>query len=52
MSLDCKECCYRYHAAEKARHGILVRINMLQLYCYTCSRIVSVTLLSELAAHF
>ncbi|CAO3660369.1 unnamed protein product [Umbelopsis ramanniana] len=39
----CKECCYRYHALEKARHGILVRINMLQLYCYTCSRILGET---------
>ncbi|CAM0138212.1 hypothetical protein VKS41_001453 [Umbelopsis sp. WA50703] len=39
----CKECCYRYHAAEKARHGILIRINMLQLYCFTCSRILGET---------
>lgn len=38
----CKECAYRFHAMAPNRHGILLRIPTLQMYCFTCSRLASI----------
>ncbi|KAG2228239.1 hypothetical protein INT45_011031 [Circinella minor] len=36
--IRCKDCSYKFHAMQKGRHGILLRIPVLQMYCFTCSR--------------
>ncbi|KAI8149666.1 hypothetical protein BJV82DRAFT_662952 [Fennellomyces sp. T-0311] len=38
IRIRCKECAYRFHAMAPNRHGILLRIPVLQMYCFTCSR--------------
>ncbi|KAI9276767.1 hypothetical protein BDA99DRAFT_494084 [Phascolomyces articulosus] len=36
--IRCKDCAYKFHAMRPGRHGILLRIPVLQMYCFTCSR--------------
>ncbi|KAI8377708.1 uncharacterized protein BYT42DRAFT_533320 [Radiomyces spectabilis] len=38
--LRCRDCAYRYHASIPGRHGIMFRMNVLQMYCFTCSRLL------------
>lgn len=35
----CKDCAYTYHKAVEG-HGILIRMNVLQMYCFDCKRLV------------
>jgi hypothetical protein len=40
LVLGCKDCAYSYHKAVEG-HGILIRMNVLQMYCFDCKRLVS-----------
>ncbi|CEG66091.1 hypothetical protein RMATCC62417_02735 [Rhizopus microsporus] len=35
----CKDCAYSFHKAVEG-HGILIRMNVLQLYCFDCNRLL------------
>ncbi|ORZ07836.1 hypothetical protein BCR42DRAFT_148700 [Absidia repens] len=39
IRLRCRDCAYRFHTAAPDRHGILFRTNVLQMFCFTCSRL-------------
>ncbi|ORZ02902.1 hypothetical protein BCR43DRAFT_559731 [Syncephalastrum racemosum] len=38
LRIRCQECAYKFHKMRPKKHGILVRINTLQLFCFTCNR--------------
>ncbi|CAO3599493.1 unnamed protein product [Absidia cylindrospora] len=40
IRLRCRDCAYRFHTAAPDRHGILFRTNVLQMFCFTCSRLL------------
>ncbi|CAO3620529.1 unnamed protein product [Cunninghamella echinulata] len=52
VRLRCRDCAYRFHTAEPNRHGILLRMNVLQMYCFTCSRLLGETRGDPSEAHY
>ncbi|KAI9319689.1 hypothetical protein BX666DRAFT_2131660 [Dichotomocladium elegans] len=43
IRIRCKECAYRFHGMRPNRHGILLRIPTLQMFCFTCNRLLGET---------
>ncbi|ORX50881.1 hypothetical protein DM01DRAFT_1408875 [Hesseltinella vesiculosa] len=52
VRLRCRDCSYRFHNAEPGRQGILIRINVLQLFCFNCSRLLGETRGDESEAYY
>ncbi|KAG2195395.1 hypothetical protein INT46_005553 [Mucor plumbeus] len=47
----CKDCAYTYHKAVEG-HGILIRMNVLQMYCFDCKRLLGETRGDSSEAHY
>ncbi|KAL9546776.1 hypothetical protein PS6_007489 [Mucor atramentarius] len=47
----CKDCAYSYHKAVEG-HGILIRMNVLQMYCFDCKRLLGETRGDSSEAHY
>ncbi|KAI8067608.1 hypothetical protein BC940DRAFT_301143 [Gongronella butleri] len=52
VRLRCRDCSYRFHNADASRHGILIRTNVLQLFCFDCSRLLGETRGDVTEAHY
>ncbi|KAI8967117.1 hypothetical protein BDF20DRAFT_902664 [Mycotypha africana] len=47
----CKDCAYSFHKAVEG-HGILFRMNVLQMYCFDCKRLLGETRGDSSEAHY
>ncbi|KAG1419222.1 hypothetical protein G6F58_004716 [Rhizopus delemar] len=47
----CKDCAYTFHKSVEG-HGILIRMNVLQLYCFVCNRLLGETRGDKSEAHY